>query len=155
MRRFHWPLQRVLDVTLQRERGQRAELLSLSQRMARLRQEIMIHRASVRGLIAEMAAADLAERVRRHADFVRCSEAHQRRIDRLEAELDAQAARRREKTQLLVRSRKRRETLERLREEARQAHVREELKTEQKQFDETAHVAKARKMIEARAAGAE
>jgi flagellar biosynthesis chaperone FliJ len=148
-------LQRVLDVTNQRERIQRMELLALSRRIARLRQEVTMHRVRMRSLVAEMAAAEFAERLRRHLDFILLSEAHQREIDRLEAQLRVLSARRAEKTQRLIRTRKRRETLERLREEARQAHVREELKIEQRQFDETAHLAKAREMIAARAGGAE
>jgi flagellar biosynthesis chaperone FliJ len=155
VKRFHWPLQRLLDVTEQREKAQRAELLGLSRRIAQLRQESLVHRASVRRLIAELSALTLRERLLKHPDFMRCSDAHERQVQRLEEHLAQLARQRTDKTHLLLRTRKRRETLERLREEARQKHIREELKIEQKQFDESAHISKARQMIAARAAGAE
>ncbi len=150
MKRFHWPLQRLLNVTTQREKSQRAEMLAVSRRIAQLRQEALVHRASVRAMIAEMSALDFQERIRRHRDFVNCSKAHERQIERLEARLAELARLRAEKTQLLLKTRKRRETLERLRAEARAEHLREQLKIEQGQFDESAHLSKARELIEAR-----
>jgi flagellar biosynthesis chaperone FliJ len=151
MKRFAWPLQRLLDVTEQRERAQRAEMLALTREMARLRQDAIVHRAGVRALIAELGGMELAERLSRHVDFVRCCQAHDRQIEQLESRIAALTVQRQEMTRLLMKTRKSRETLERLREEARQEHLREQGKLEQAQFDETAHTAKARSMIAARA----
>ena len=155
MRRFHWPLQRLLDVTHQRERSQQAELLGVSRRIARLRQEVSVRRAGVRRLIAEISAMDFAERVRRHEEIMQCSDVHERAIRLLEGRLAGLAAERRAKAEAMVRVRKKREMLERLREEARQEHLREQLRAEQREFDESAHVGKARKLIRARADSAE
>ena len=155
MKRFHWPLQRLLDVTGQREQVQRAELLAVSRRIARLRQHVLVGRASIRGLIAQLAEAGLPERMRRHDEAMRSAEAHERRIARRVASLAALADERAARTRELLKTRKKRETLERLREEARQQHVREQLKMEQREFDETAHVGRARTMIAARKAAAE
>ncbi|HUS92478.1 MAG TPA: hypothetical protein VM695_11545 [Phycisphaerae bacterium] len=154
MKRFHWPLQRLLDVTCQRERSAQAGLLGLSRRIARQRQELLVHRASVRRLIAEAAAREFAERLRRHEEVMRCSDAHERKARRVEADLQALTAERKEKAAALLQLRRKREALERLREEARQEHVREQLKIEQRQFDESAHVGKARALARDRAAGA-
>lgn len=154
MKRFHWPLQRLLDVTGQRERTQRAALLDLSRQMARGRQETLVIQAELRLLLAETAGRDVAQRVREHEEFTRYAEESRRRIRRLEEQLAELARRRREKTRRLLETRKKRETLERLREEARQEHLREQLKIEQHQFDESAHLTKARRMIEARRLGA-
>jgi len=154
VKKFHWPLQRLLDVTRQREQARRAEMLGLSRRLAHLQQQLLVHRAAVRRLIAEMSAMAFAERVARHADVMRCSDAHERRIERLEARRAELAAEREEKGRLLRQVRKKRDTLERLRAEARQEHMREQLKAEQRQFDESAHVSKARQLIRARAANA-
>jgi flagellar export protein FliJ len=151
MKRFAWPLQRLLDVTEQRERAQRAEMLALTREMARLRQDAVAHRAGVRALIVELSGLGLGERLSRHVDFVRCCQAHDRQIEQLESRIAALAVKREEMMRVLVKTRKSRETLERLREEARQEHLREQTKLEQTQFDETAHTAKARKMIAARA----
>jgi flagellar biosynthesis chaperone FliJ len=151
MKRFEWPLQRLLDVTEQRERAQRAEMQVITRETARLRQDAIAHRAGVQALIAELGRLVLVERLSRHVDFVRCCQAHDRQIEQLEARIAALAVRREEMMRLLVKTRKSRETLERLREEARQEYLRQQIKLEQTQFDETAHTAKARKMIAARA----
>ena len=155
MKRFAWPLQRLLDVTEQRERAQRAELLALTREMARLRQDAVAHRAGVRALIAELGRLTLSERLSRNVDFVRCCQAHDRQNEQLEARIAKLAVQREEMTRVLMRTRKSRETLERFREEARQEYLREQTKLEQTQFDETAHTAKARKMIAARAEAGE
>jgi flagellar biosynthesis chaperone FliJ len=150
MKRFSWPLQRLLDVTEQRERAQRAEMLALTRQMARLRQEAIVHRAGVRALIAEMGGMELIERLRRYVDFVRCCQAHDRQIEQLESHIAELTDQREQMMQVLMKTRKSRETLERLRQEARQEYLREQGKLEQAQFDETAHTAKARQMIASR-----
>ena len=53
MKRFTWPLQRLLEVTVQRERALQAELLALSRQVASLRQRILRRQAVLRGLLAE------------------------------------------------------------------------------------------------------
>jgi flagellar biosynthesis chaperone FliJ len=150
VKRFHWPLQRLLDVTHQREQSQRAELLTISRQIAHFRQQALMRRAKVQALLAEMASVELSERLRRHRDFILCSESHERQIRQLEEQISRLTVQRSDKTRQLLKTRKSRQTLERLCEQARQEHVREQLKIEQKQFDETAHVAKTRAMIEAR-----
>jgi len=150
VRRFHWPLQRLLDVTIQRERSQQAEMLALSRLIAQLRQEALVHRASVRRMLVQMAAVDFPERVRRHRDFVNCSKAHERRIEQLETKLAELGRLRAERTRRLLETRKRRETLERLRAEAGAEHMRQQRRIEQGRFDESAHLSKARELIEAR-----
>ena len=154
MRRFHWPLQRLLDVTNQREKARRAELLDLSRQIARLRQQILLQQASVRSLLAELADMDLPLRLRMHADFQACCRAAQQRVEQLQASLTSLADQRSAKARLLMEARKKRQTLERLRDEARQEHARQQGRIEQRRFDEVAHVAKARQMIAARRADA-
>jgi flagellar biosynthesis chaperone FliJ len=152
MKRFRWPLQRVLDVAVQRERTQRAELLALTRRMARRRQEALSRQAAVRSVLLDLADVPLDQRLRTHETLMRCCQAQQRLIDDLEGQLAELGRQRSEKTRQLLHGRKYRQTLERLREEARQQHLREQLKLEQKLFDESAHLSKARKILQARVA---
>ena len=152
MRRFHWPLQRLLDVTVQRERAARAEVIALSRQIAAVRQEATIHRAEVSRALAEVSAMTFRQRLQSHPEFIRYAESHERLVVQLEKRIAALGAQRARKSRTLLETRRRRETLERLRTEARQQHLRDELKAEQKQFDETAQVAKARRMIAERIA---
>ena len=64
MKRFRWSLQRLLDVTVQRERALRAELVALSGRISRLREEILRRRAVLRTLLEELGRQDIERRIR-------------------------------------------------------------------------------------------
>jgi flagellar biosynthesis chaperone FliJ len=141
VKRFHWPLQRVLDITEQRERVLRAELFALARAIVRIRQEIMWRRAMVRTILAELAERDLRERLPEQTVVLECSAAEQRIIRHLESRQSELSKQREARTEQFLRTRGRRQTLERLRDEARQQHVRQEQRREQKQFDETAHLA--------------
>ncbi len=144
MRRFRWRLQRVLDVTVQREKALRAELFGLSRRIVRLRQEIVRRRADLRSVLSDLAGRSFDERIARQEVFMRCAEAVEREIARLEADARDLQARRTERSQTFMRVRSSRQTLERMRREAFDQHTREQLKLEQKQFDESAQVSFAR-----------
>ncbi len=145
MRRFRWPLQRLLDVTVQRERALQGELLSISREMARLRRRILAHQAMLRGQLEELSRERLGERIPRQQVFLSCAGQFQRRLGRLREELKGLERRRQARTAEFLRARASREVLERRRAEARQVHLREQLKLEQKDFDEAAHVGFARR----------
>ncbi len=145
MKRFQWRLQRVLDITAQRERAARAELLALANGIASLRQELFRRRAVLRELLAEIEARPLQERLADQALFLETSAVEEEAIDRLRERLAALRAEREEKQTTFLRLRATRETLERLREEARETHRREARRREQAAFDEAHHVAFARR----------
>jgi flagellar biosynthesis chaperone FliJ len=151
MKPFRWNLQRLADVTAQREQGLRMELLDLSRRLASLRQESLRRMACVRALLEELAGLDLHRRLAQQDLVQGCAAAHHKELGRLGAMLQTASRERKDKTRQLLRVRARRKTLERLRAEALQRHLLEQGRLEQKQFDETAHVAFARR--QAMAAG--
>jgi len=144
VRQFQWPLQRLQDVTAQRELALRSELLTLLQQVTWLRQEIVRRRAALRSMLSELAEMDLAERMRTQEVFMRTAAWAERRIDELRGRVKEMTARRTEMTAQLLKIRKSKETLERLRQEARREYMRHQRKLEQKQFDQTAQVAFAR-----------
>jgi flagellar biosynthesis chaperone FliJ len=153
MKRFVWPLQRLLDVTTQRELALRAALLGLSRRMARLRQQIIGRRAALRDLLHGLGREALARRLPRQEVFLRCSVWEERRIGRLNEDLAALRAERESKTAEFVKVKRSRETLERLREEARQRHAKQRARLEQKQLDESANASFARRLLHGAPAG--
>ena len=144
MKRFQWRLQRLADVTAQREAGLRMELLDLARRIGALRQESLRRTACVRALLEELTSLDLARRIAQQDLIQGCAAAHKKELDRLTAALAAAVQQRKDKTQQLLRYRARRKTLERLRAEALRKHLLEQGRLEQKEFDETAHIAFAR-----------
>ncbi len=149
MKRFRWPLQRLLDVTMQRELARRAELLRLGRETARVRQEIASRRRVIRASLKELARQALAERMGQQEIVLACSAGREREIRRFQDRLEALAGERKRTVEELVRVRGARETLEKMRDEARWRHVQEQLKLEQKALDEVAHVAFAHRALQA------
>jgi flagellar biosynthesis chaperone FliJ len=147
MMRFRWPLQRLLDVTVQREAALRQELLALSRQMARLRQEIFDRQDMLSTQVAALGLLELPQRIARQEVFLRHAERTQREIECFQAELAAAREQRTKTTRTFIRTRTKRQTLERLREDARVEHLRKQVAEEQKRFDEGFHVAFARKAI--------
>ncbi|MHC4716382.1 MAG: flagellar FliJ family protein [Planctomycetota bacterium] len=151
MKRFHWPLQRLLTVTAQRERALKAEMLDLSRRMAIARQAIVHRQMVIRVSLGRLGAAPLAERMRDQEMIMSCSALHQRQIVRQQETLKTLEAGRRSASAEFVKARTKRQTLERMRAEARRQHIRQEMAIEQKQFDETAQMSFRRKAPRRRA----
>ena len=148
MKRFHWSLQRVLDVNVQRELAKRSELISLMQRITQNRQEIMRRRAVVRLILADIGRQSMDRRILLQEVVMRSASWEQRRTRRLEEEIEQWTAERTAKTAELLKLRKATRTLEKGREEAFQEHLRGEMRQEQKQFDEVAQISFARRMTE-------
>ena len=150
MKRFHWPLQKLRDVTIHRETALRSELLNLLQQITALRQQLIRRKAELRSLLSELAEQGMERRMEMQDVLSRCWPWAQQRIAALEEQIERLSAQREEKTARLIKLRKSKDTLDRMRQEARQAHEREQLKLEQKEFDQGAQIAFA---VEAQAAG--
>jgi len=150
MKRFHWPLQRLLMVTTQREQGLRMEVFALAQECASMRRQLAHRQALLRQALAELATHDLQQRMPRMEVFLKASVGEERQLDALKAALAELDAKKKRKTEDLMKARASRKTLERLRTQALAAHLREQMRLEQKQFDENAHVSFARRMASQR-----
>jgi len=151
VKRFRWPLQRLLEVTVHREQALRAELLNLSQEIVGLRQIILARQAVLRSLLAELAKEDLRKRVSKQQVFMNYVQNDQKQIRRLEQQLKELRTLRKQKNAQFLQIRSSRRTLERLRKEAKQRYLRAQLKLEQKQLDEVAHISFAGKLLDSRA----
>ena len=154
MKRFVWPLQRLLEVTQQREEALRAVLAALADRIAHTRDEIQRKQQAIRSQLALLAAhPNVRERIDRLQAMRDCFDAAARRVAALAGAMGELEARRRETIDLLTRTRVSRRTLQRLREEARGRHARQQRRAEQKQLDEAAAVAFVAKRRAGRGAG--
>jgi len=147
MRRFAWPLQRLLDVTEVRARSLRAELLGLSQEIAAVRGEIFLRRAKIRTALDDFGQLSVRERMAGQETFMRCSQAQRKRLGGLRQELDGLLGKQRAKMDELAKARSSQQTLQRLREEALLRYMSELALAEQKQLDESSQVAFAREQI--------
>ena len=147
MKRFQWPLQRLLDVTIQQELAARAKLFALSRKIADVHRKIFHHQASLRIALDELSSQNLEKRLPEQQVFMQCSEAEEERLDKLRENLRILKKQRADQIDIFTKTKSSRETLERLREESLQRHERETIKEQQKQLDENAQTAFARKMI--------
>lgn len=152
MKRFVWPLQRLLDVTVRREGALGAGVMALSRQIAQLHQEIVHRRTIVDDLLVELARLDIGHRVAVQKVLMDSLSCEQDEIERHQEQLDVLRSQRSQQTATYLQARTKRQILEKRRDEAKDLHIRAELKHEQASFDESAQIVFARKAIEARAA---
>jgi flagellar biosynthesis chaperone FliJ len=152
MKRFRWPLQRLLEVTNQRELALRSQLLSLTQELARCHGRIMAAQAHLRGLLEHVGRqADLHQRIRLQELLLSSSQVIERQLRDWRAQLRQLQQERAQKTPQLVAAKRKRQTLERLQAQALERYRQEVGRLEQGQLDEAATVAFARRALRPRA----
>ncbi|MCE5279978.1 MAG: hypothetical protein ABFD92_04300 [Planctomycetaceae bacterium] len=144
MKKFSWPLERLLHVTAQREDAMRAEVQGLAAQVAGIRSEMTRRRAAVRLALADMTALPLQERLDGQKLFMGSSDYELEQARILQQRIRAMESLAREKRKALIEQRKNRRKLERLRDKAFQDWQRQVLLWEQKQLDEVATTARAR-----------
>lgn len=150
MKRFRWPLQRLLEIEAGREKAIRVELFRFSRRIAATRQEIFRRQSSLRIALAALSRQEVEERLPRQQVFMRCSVAEEAELDQLRQKLDGLQRQRSETMAEFMRAKSSREALERLREKSLQRHTKEALRQEQKEQDESSRVLHARGLLEQR-----
>ncbi|MBI5723550.1 MAG: hypothetical protein HZA50_06300 [Planctomycetes bacterium] len=146
MKRFAWSLQRLLDITGQREKVLKAELADLSARIVQVRKEIERTRAELKELINDLSKMAFDKRMSHHETFMSAAGLKEDRIAALGKKSQDLKALRETKKEQLIKLMNSRRTLERLRHAALQRHVKEQRTIEQKQLDEVGGVAHVRRM---------
>lgn len=146
MKRFHWSLHRVLDVTEKREKAVRAELFALVGRIARLQDDIARRGETLRRLLADLGAMEFQEQLLKRDVFLRCLANEQRTLASMRTRLGAMLEQREEATRRLVEVSTRKETLQRLEDEARKRHDSLMNQRDQSELDEAFQVGFARRV---------
>lgn len=147
MKRFVWPLQRLLDVTARREEAARLELARLNRELADAEALVSEQTRRLREALAELARLCIEDRVARAPVLIECMQHRQKGVDAAHRRRDDVRGAKADQTQKLMKLRASRETLERMKEQAYRQYQREQTALEQKQFDETAQIAFAREQI--------
>ncbi|MCY2926324.1 MAG: hypothetical protein NT031_12955 [Planctomycetota bacterium] len=145
MKRFAWPLERLLEVTRRREDAAKAELLRLAGEAARQRRQIARRAAQVQAMLTGLAGESAQARLPKQRLFLKWSEVELRQSEQMQKELTRLEQSRREQMQRLVEIRRDRRQLEKLREGAWREYQRQVGQWERKQLDETAQVGFVRK----------
>jgi len=144
MKRFVWRLQRVLQVKAKQEQVARAELMRLTEKMTRVRRELMTQKRLLAQMLTDLGKLDPQQRLRAQELFLKHSRTIDERIKQLQARLRELEIRQSEQVKELLKLKRFREGLEKLREQAYEQFLREQDRLEQKQLDEMSTVRFAR-----------
>jgi flagellar export protein FliJ len=136
MARFVWRLQRVLDIREKEEQVLRSELMTLSERMVVLRQEIMVIRARIHTALEELSYKEPSERLSWQQLFMKYSEYSEIEINSLRSELSNVDKQRKDKMNEIIEKRQLIKALEKLLAKAKEEFLAESAHKEQKELDE-------------------
>ncbi len=148
MKRFVWRLQRVLDIKKKQEQKKKAELVELTERLARVRSELLTQKRILEDIIDSLTRERPNERLGKQEFFLRCSKANDRLIKKLKEKISELESAQKQKIDEVLKLKRFNEGLEKLRNEAKARFIKEQDRFEQKQMDEGATISFARKVIQ-------
>ena len=148
MKRFVWRLQRLLDIKIKQEEVMRSELVAVTERAVAVRSQIMVRRAALRKMLAELSEKKGKQRLSEQELFLKYAHVSDEEIKKLELKLAGLEKLRQRKIQEIMKIRRFRKGLERLRAEAKAQFLKEEEKREQKDLDDKTIMSFAWKIIQ-------
>ncbi len=151
MKKFVWPLQRLLDVTKKREQAMKSELVALNQRIVRLGQEIESCHADIQRMIQEISRQPIEVRMTYAQQVAAYTTVIERRAASLGLDRSKLNEEKTQKTEQLMKVRASREAMEKMRNIALTEYRRQAVVAEQKQLDESAQIGFARRLGNSRA----
>ena len=148
MKKFVWRLQRLLDIKIKQEGAKRGELVAVTEQAVAVRSQIMVQRAALRKMLAELSQKNAKQRLSEQEFFLRYAHVSDEEIKKLEEKLAELEKVRQAKIKEIMKIRRYRKGLEKLRAEARAKFQKEEQRYEQKESDAKTTVSFARKIIQ-------
>jgi len=148
VKKFAWRLQRLLDIKIKQEVAKRGELVAVTEQAVAVRSQIMVQRAALRKMLAELSQKKAKQRLSEQEFFLKYAHVSDEAIKKLEEELVELEKVRQAKIKEIMKIRRYRKGLERLRAAARAEFLKEEQRYEQKESDAKSTVSFARKIIQ-------
>jgi len=148
VKKFVWRLQRLLDIKIKQEVAKRGELVAVTEQAVAVRSQIMVQRAALRKMLAELSQKKAKQRLSEQEFFLKYAHVSDEAIKKLEEELAELEKVRQAKIKEIMKIRRYRKGLERLRAAARAEFLKEEQRNEQKESDAKSTVSFARKIIQ-------
>lgn len=149
MKRFEWRLQRLLDIKIKQEDAKRAELVAVTEQAAVVRGQIMLKKAMLRQMLAELSGREIRQRLSDQELFLRHAHIFDRKIKELKDKQKELEKLRRIKIGEMLEIRKSRKGLEKLRVKAEFEFMSEQYKREQDELDDNTSIRYARELIDA------
>lgn len=147
MKKFIWPLQRLLDVKKKQEDATQTELVALLEQSTAIRGRIMMQKILIRNLLRNLQNVNPEQRLEQQNMFMQHIHIEDMKIDELNKELKSIEIKRREKMEQRMSLRKFRKGLERLRDKALSEYHLHMNREEQKLLDESTHITFSRKHL--------
>jgi flagellar FliJ protein len=145
MKRFVWRLQRVLDIKTKEEQAKKAQLVKLTENLARVRSELLTQKRILDSLIGDLTGESPKTRLGKQEFFLKCSKINSELIEKLKEKVNELESAQRQKNDEVLKVKRFKEGLEKLRAEAKARFIAEAERLEQKELDERATVGFARK----------
>jgi flagellar protein FliJ len=148
MKRFVWRLQRVLDIKIKEEQIKRAELIEITERLARAQNELIMQKKILEDIINSLAEEHPRSRLDKQEFFLKNSAINDELIKKLESKIKEIEKQQKEKISEVIKVKKFRKSMEKLRDETKMQYIKEQEKIEQKDADEITTMSFARKIMD-------
>lgn len=147
MKRFVWPLQKVLDIRTKEEQKKRAELLELTRRLTENQSALLTRQMILKEMISDINEAEIEKRLNKQEFFLQYSVTIDRQIKKLHDHVEQLKLEQRAKIEDVIKTRRYKEGLEKLRENAKREFIEHQEKLEQKDADEMASISFVREQL--------
>jgi len=147
VKKFIWPLQRLLDIKEKQEDFARIELVTITEQIVIVRGQIMMQKTILRGVFSELSQLDPTQRMQRQQECMDYAHVTDAKIKTLHQTLEQTEQKRKKKIEEVVKLRKFRKGLEQLRARALVEYQKQMNQAEQKQLDENITTTFARKIL--------
>jgi len=147
VKKFIWPLQRLLDIKEKQEDFARIELVTITEQIVIVRGQIMMQKTILRGVFSELSQLDPTQRMQRQQECMDYAHVTDAKIKTLHQTLEQTKQKRKKKIEEVVKFRKFRKGLEQLRARALVEYQKQMNQAEQKQLDENITTTFARKIL--------
>ena len=147
MKKFIWPLQRLLDIKKKQEDFARMELVGITEQIVTIRGQIMMQKTLLRRVFSELNQLEPQQRMQRQRECMKYAHVIDAKINTLGQTLQQVEQERKKKMEAVMALRKLTKSLEQLRTKSLIRYHKELNQAEQKQLDEYIMTACARKCL--------
>ena len=147
MKRFVWPLQKVLDIRTKEEQKKRAELLELTRKLTKNQSALLTRQMILKEMISDINKVEIEKRLNKQEFFLRYSATIDRQIKKMHDRVEQLKSEQRAKIEDVIETRRYKEGLEKLREEAKRKFIEHQERLEQKDADEMASISFVRERL--------
>ena len=147
MKKFIWPLEKVLELKIKQEDALKAEMMSITQQAVNIKSQIITMNGKLRMNLIELKSLDDSVRIMQQCQFMKMLDGFKVQIDSLNSKLGKLEKEKQAKLAEILEIRKMRKGLERLREKAHEEYKIEIHKIEENELNDLVNMRFAREIM--------